>query len=904
MYLLCGGLCMAALVPAQKQSSRPLVDELRRVTEPLIDEFDGYSYRLEAAASEGEVHVGFRRRSDTAFDLEVRSPWLGLVLTRSSERTVLVVPAHKIAFVGTGEVSAADSLAPLGALKRFFGSRAALAGAARAQLLSAVRGLEKNEDGWSVDPETSVCLDPQLVVRSTAKDGLIKGVRRLALSFVDQAPEAFEVELDGIRKVDVDRAELERMISRALRRLVETYVPALAPAEQVKARKIAHGEVRLIKGQRLALLEGSPEQIGRAHGELLGDLVRQTVDSCLYLVGFLETVREGKWFPAELDDAWRRLSPHIPPRHVAELDALADAVPDLTRRELRMANVFPEYFHCSGFAVFGKATKDGTLYHGRVLDYMMMIGLQHAAVTFVVRPDRGYGFLNVGYAGFTGCVTGLNERQISLGEMGGRGRYLWDGVPMATLMRRALEECSTLEQVRKLWRDSPRTCEYYYVIADGRERSATAVSATPDKIEFLSPGESHPRLGEGIEDVVVMSAGGRLRELRKRIIEQHGRIGLDEAIHLMDRPVAMRSNLHNALMVPAKGIAWVAHAGSDKPAAEMRYLQFSLPELLGELDSRRSVSTFPVRDSIVAGQGATADARQLLEALTYSPTEFGVRCEQRQIGTRGTWHSLVMFPSPKPSARPQNDRVVLEWYPAKGSDRDAVRPAMLVMHILDGRMRVARSIATAFANRGVHAFVMHMPEYGQRATGRRRDAKSFLVNAQQAVADARRAYDAIAALPGVDPGAIGIQGTSLGGFIAALASSVDGCFDQSFLMLAGGGLVDMFRNGRRDTAKIRAAMLAAGLSSEAIDGMVRAIDPLRLAHRLDPRSTWLYSAVADTVVPAANARLLGEAAKLGAEHHLWYPGNHYTVVLQLPRVFEHMIGRMESLATAGAPQQR
>lgn len=81
---------------------------------------------------------------------------------------------------------------------------------------------------------------------------------------------------------------------------------------------------------------------------------------------------------------------------------------------------------------------------------------------------------------------------------------------MATLMRRALEECTTLDQVKKLWAESPRTCEYYYVFADGKDRAAVGVSATPEEIQFVAPGEAHPLLGEGIRDAVVLSAGTRL----------------------------------------------------------------------------------------------------------------------------------------------------------------------------------------------------------------------------------------------------------------------------------------------------------------------------------------------------------------------------------------------------------
>ena len=104
-----------------------------------------------------------------------------------------------------------------------------------------------------------------------------------------------------------------------------------------------------------------------------------------------------------------------------------------------------------------------------------------------------------------GSVSGMNARGISLGEMGGRGEGQWDGVPMATLMRRAMEECTTLDEVTDLWTRSPRTCEYYYVFADGKTRRSVGVAATPERIELVWPGEGHELLGAGIP--VLMNLG-------------------------------------------------------------------------------------------------------------------------------------------------------------------------------------------------------------------------------------------------------------------------------------------------------------------------------------------------------------------------------------------------------------
>jgi hypothetical protein len=99
----------------------------------------------------------------------------------------------------------------------------------------------------------------------------------------------------------------------------------------------------------------------------------------------------------------------------------------------------------------------------------------------------------------------------------------------------------------------------------------------------VRPGEAHPQLGEGIEDTVFMSAGNRLQELRRRLAAGFGTFDAEGAIRLMDRPVAMRSNLHNALFVPQDLLLYVAHADHERPAAECEYTKIDFGAMLARL---------------------------------------------------------------------------------------------------------------------------------------------------------------------------------------------------------------------------------------------------------------------------------------------------------------------------------
>jgi hypothetical protein len=101
----------------------------------------------------------------------------------------------------------------------------------------------------------------------------------------------------------------------------------------------------------------------------------------------------------------------------------------------------------------------------------------------------------------------------------------------------------------------------------------------------------------------------------------------------------------------------------------------------------------------------------------------------------------------------------------------------------------------------------------------------------------------------------------------------------------------MLKNGQQDTARLRRELEQAGLSAGQIRELLWQVEPLRLAHRLDPRATWLYSAEQDTVVPIENAVALARAAGLDATHHVRVPGGHYSAILRLPSIVREVAER-------------
>jgi hypothetical protein len=375
------------------------------------------------------------------------------------------------------------------------------------------------------------------------------------------------------------------LVRRTTAIVVLAWLVVCLPARESAAQTVARcgkGWLELVDGYPVLHLKGTPYEMGYQHGALYKEQIRINMDNLLVKRGD-QTVQVGpiKVKPRSVIDSITAVQKkHVPEKYFEELRGLA-AASDIKFADAVAGNFIPELFHCSGFAIMNTATKDGTLYHGRVLDYAIDWELQDHAVLIVAEPDGGIPFVNVTYAGFIGSVTGMNAKGVSVGEMGGRGLGHWAGVPMAFLVREVLERGGDLEEAIAIFRDNPRTCQYFYVVADGKTNRAVGMEASWDKFELIQPGEAHALLPTAVKDSVLMSAGDRYKELVRRTQSGYSTFDAGSARQLMDCPVAMKSNLHNVLFAPQSTKFWVANASHDKqPAANQQYYAFQLTELL------------------------------------------------------------------------------------------------------------------------------------------------------------------------------------------------------------------------------------------------------------------------------------------------------------------------------------
>lgn len=309
---------------------------------------------------------------------------------------------------------------------------------------------------------------------------------------------------------------------------------------------------------------------------------------------------------------------------------------------------------------------------------------------------------------------------------------------------------------------------------------------------------------------------------------------------------------------------------------------------------------FAAADTLACGDETNADAKECLSQIAWTPGKFSVELEAAE---RGCGDFLVRFPSPRPNGNKTNDLAAMEWY-ASRDDAKAIRkaPALVVVHESGSQMTIGRMIARAMSGQGMHAFLLHLPNYGvRRAPGSPRIDRT--ISMSQGIADVRRARDAVAALSVVDTSRVGVQGTSLGGFVTATAAGLDRGYNRVFIFLAGGNLEEVVLHGAHDAAKAHKRLNEAGITDEEIKKLAHQVEPLRLAHRMDPATTWLYNGAYDDVVPPKCTIALAQAAHLADDHRMEFPANHYSGMIYMPQVLEQIRKVMTEPAAESSPKQ-
>lgn len=343
---------------------------------------------------------------------------------------------------------------------------------------------------------------------------------------------------------------------------------------------------------------GPPYTRGYMHGRLLAGPIRE-------LDAVLNQLMDAKGFHVPmLGKAMavrkaRRLEAQIPYRYIAEMRGVADGA-GVPYTDILLFNVFDDLLYVSGCSSLGleKGSAAGQWIHARNLDYLLH---QLARYKIVVVQEEGFaplthGYVSVGFPGYIGVLTGMNDQGISLSAHTSISADNAVGIPTGFLYRKIMEEASTLDQAVGILRAGPRTIGNNLLLGSYRENRFLAAEVTARQCETRAPAggviavTNHFQcapLGELQRGPEQLLQGSRQRD--KTLREFQSGLGRPAGVADVQRwfastkgqgavfpSVANKGTVQGVIFAPAEWAFYVAK-GNQTPVTAAGYVRLPLP---------------------------------------------------------------------------------------------------------------------------------------------------------------------------------------------------------------------------------------------------------------------------------------------------------------------------------------
>ncbi|HVK14857.1 MAG TPA: C45 family peptidase [Gemmataceae bacterium] len=365
--------------------------------------------------------------------------------------------------------------------------------------------------------------------------------------------------------------------------LVLFALPAAAGDKRYPEAKSGGGELKYVNGIPVAVLAGSPEEIGKQFGELVlkpakGPLVGR-VDSYMAKVGW------GDQFPGMVKFAGRLFTMFPEPNQKEMLTAAKTA--DVDVRLLSALNLIPDLAKLGGCSTLivepARSSTAGPLF-GRNLDWPPHENLPEFTLVVVYKPTGKHAVAAVTFPVILGVLSGMNDaglcltiNEITASKDGSKKQDPF-GVPVMYLYRKILEECTTLDEAEKMLKAHKRTTYFCLTACDAK--GGCVFEVTPDNVVRRS-GENavccctnHFRTDE----LSVTKKCSRYPKL-EAVQKADGKLGVGEVYKALDTVKQGPATVQAMVFEPATRSLHLSYGSDSKSATEKPLSKVELSDI-------------------------------------------------------------------------------------------------------------------------------------------------------------------------------------------------------------------------------------------------------------------------------------------------------------------------------------
>ena len=148
---------------------------------------------------------------------------------------------------------------------------------------------------------------------------------------------------------------------------------------------------------------------------------------------------------------------------------------------------------CTSFGAWGGKTEDGSMLIGRNFDFWVGDKFaEHKMVAFYA-PDKGHKFAFVTWGGFTGVVSGMNDKGLTVTINAARSDIPWGGsaTPVSLVAREVLQYAGNIKEAVAVAKRRKMFVSESFLIGSAADHKAVIIEKTPDNLHIYDPQQDN-----------------------------------------------------------------------------------------------------------------------------------------------------------------------------------------------------------------------------------------------------------------------------------------------------------------------------------------------------------------------------------------------------------------------------
>jgi len=246
-------------------------------------------------------------------------------------------------------------------------------------------------------------------------------------------------------------------------------------------------------------IEGAPYERGLIYGELAKELVQKQervfVDQINH---FVPSSVWQQFLRLMLDFFNKDLPGNIPLENQQEIYGISKAFSDdydyISSKYGRILNYHAAHdighalndysmVGCTSFALKGEKSADGKLLLGRNFDFYVGDEFAEEKIVLFIKPDKGHAFVSYSWAGFTGVVSGLNDKGLSVTINASKSDLpTASKTPISLLVREILQYASTIDEAIAIARSKSTFVSETIMVGSKKDGRAVLIEKSPTKL--------------------------------------------------------------------------------------------------------------------------------------------------------------------------------------------------------------------------------------------------------------------------------------------------------------------------------------------------------------------------------------------------------------------------------------